>query len=168
MPQATTSGAAASPDNPLLAEWHTPFAMPPFEAIVPAHFEPAFTATLASHEREIDDIAGSAEPPTFANTIEALEIAGRKLTRVARGFYNLTGRHTNPELQSIELEMAPRMARHSTAIALNEALFRRVDALWKTRDQLGLDDEQMRVLERTHTSFLRSGANLGPEAKERI
>jgi peptidyl-dipeptidase Dcp len=163
-----TGDATASLDNPLLAEWKTPFAIPPFASITPAHFEPAFTAALASHEREIDAIARNTEAPTFVNTVEALEIAGRNLTRVARVFYNLTGSNTNPELQAIEREMAPRMARHSTAIALNEQLFRRVDALWQQRDRLGLDDEQMRVLERTHTSFVRSGANLGPDAKGRI
>jgi peptidyl-dipeptidase Dcp len=168
MPQSMTGDATASLDNPLLAEWKTPFAIPPFASITPAHFEPAFTAALASHEREIDAIARNTEAPTFANTVEALEIAGRNLTRVARVFYNLTGSNTNPELQAIEREMAPRMARHSTAIALNEQLFRRVDALWQQRDRLGLDDEQMRVLERTHTSFVRSGANLGPDAKGRI
>ena len=162
------SASTATETNPLRSEWTAPFAMPPFEAIAPRHFEPAFTSALASHEAEIDAIAQSAAPPTFANTIEALELAGRNLTRVARVFYNLTGSHTNPELQAIEREMAPRLAKHSTAIALNEHLFRRVDRIWESRDSLGLDAEQMRVLERTHTSFIRSGANLGPEAKERI
>ncbi len=160
--------SAATEINPLRSDWTAPFAIPPFEAIAPHHFEPAFTSALASHEAEIDAIAQSAAPPTFANTIETLELAGRNLTRVARVFYNLTGSHTNPELQAIEREMAPRLAKHSTAIALNEHLFRRVDQIWQQRDGLSLDAEQMRVLERTHTSFVRSGANLGPEAKERI
>jgi len=151
-----------------MAEWTTPFAMPPFAAIAPAHFEPAFTSALAAHEAEIDAIAKSSAPPTFANTIDALELAGRALTRTARVFYNLTGSHTSPELQAIEREMAPRMAKHSTAIALNEDLFRRIDRLWQERDSLGLDAEQMRVLERTHTGFVRAGANLGAEAKGRI
>ncbi|MGD9806710.1 MAG: M3 family metallopeptidase [Hyphomicrobiaceae bacterium] len=154
--------------NPLLAPWTTPFHMPPFEAIKPADFEPAFTRALALHEAEIDAIAVDSAPPTLANTLDALELAGRDLTRVARVFYNLTGSNTNPELQAIEREMAPRLAKHSTAIALNEKLFKRIDALWQGRDSLGLDAEQMRVLERTRTNFVRSGANLGPEAKERI
>ena len=158
----------AKTDNPLLAAWSTPFEIPPFESIAAGHFEPAFTIALAEHEREIDDIAGSVTEPSFANTIEALETAGKRLTRVARVFYNLTGSNTNPDLQAVEREMAPRMANHSTRIALNEQLFRRVDQLWAKRDNLGLDAEQRRVLERTHTSFVRSGANLGPEAKTRI
>jgi len=159
---ATTAG------NPLLAPWTTPFQIPPFETIEAAHFEPAFTQALATHAAEIDAIAQSAEPPTRDNTLDALERAGRDLTRVSRVFYNLTGSHTNPELQAIEREMAPRLARHWTAISLNEKLFQRVDTLWRERAVLGLDDEQMRVLERTHTSFVRSGANLAPDAKERV
>jgi peptidyl-dipeptidase Dcp len=164
----TASEHAAPDTNPLLAPWTTPFHMPPFETIRPAHFEPAFTHALAKHTAEIDAIAENAAPPTRENTLDALELAGRDLTRIARVFYNLTGSNTNPELQAIEREMAPRMAKHSTAIALNEKLFKRIDALWQARDSLGLDDEQMRVLERTHTSFIRSGANLGADAKERI
>jgi peptidyl-dipeptidase Dcp len=164
----TASQNAAPDTNPLLAPWTTPFQMPPFETISPAHFEPAFTHALAKHTAEIDAIAENTAPPTRENTLDALELAGRDLTRIARVFYNLTGSNTNPELQAIEREMAPRMAKHSTAIALNEKLFKRIDALWQDRNTLGLDDEQMRVLERTHTSFVRSGANLGADAKERI
>jgi peptidyl-dipeptidase Dcp len=164
----TASQNAAPDTNPLLAPWTTPFQMPPFETISPAHFEPAFTHALAKHTAEIDAIAESTAPPTRENTLDALELAGRDLTRIARVFYNLTGSNTNPELQAIEREMAPRMAKHSTAIALNEKLFKRIDTLWQSRNTLGLDDEQMRVLERTHTSFVRSGANLGADAKERI
>jgi peptidyl-dipeptidase Dcp len=163
-----TAPAATPGDNPLLAPWTTPFEMPPFEAISPSHFEPAFTRALADHTAEIDAIADNPAPASRENTLDALELAGRDLTRIARVFYNLTGSHTNPELQAIEREMAPRLARHSTAIALNEKLFKRIDALWQQRESLGLDDEQLRALERTHTSFIRAGANLGPNAKQRI
>lgn len=154
--------------NPLLIDWQGPFAMPPFTEIEPRHFEPAFTAGMAAHDREIAAITGNADAPTFANTIEALESAGRSLTRTARVFYNLTGSNTNTELQAIEREMAPRLSRHSTAIALDPALFARVDALMQKSGQLGLDAEQARVLERTHTSFVRSGASLDATAKARI
>jgi peptidyl-dipeptidase Dcp len=123
---------------------------------------------MTAHEAEVTAIARNPEPPSFANTIEAMEISGQSLTRVARVFYNLTGSHTNPELQAIEREMAPRLARHSTAIALNPDLYRRVADLWARRDSLGLDAEQLRVLERSHTGFVRSGANLGERQKERI
>lgn len=163
---ATHDSAASA--NPLLSEWRGPFAMPPFGEIEPGHFEPAFTAAMAAHELEIEAIAGSTAQPTFANTVAALESAGRSLTRVARVFYNLTGSHTNPALQAIEREMAPRMSRHSTAIALNPRLFARVDDLMQRQATLGLDAEQARVLERTHTSFVRSGANLDAVAKARI
>ncbi|MDX2155014.1 MAG: M3 family metallopeptidase [Hyphomicrobiaceae bacterium] len=164
----TERNPTSSTGNPLLEMWQGPFAMPPFGAIEPRHFEPAFTEGIAVHETEIAAIAANAETPTFANTVEALEIAGRSLTQVARVFYNLTGSHTNPELQAIEREMAPRLSRHSTAIALNPDLYRRVADLWQRRDILGLDAEQMRVLERTYTSFVRSGANLDTTGKERI
>ena len=167
MSQAATQTTPAE-TNPLLAPWSAPFQMPPFEAIEPAHFQPAFTQALAAHTAEIDAITGNPEPPSVANTLDALELAGRSLTRVARVFYNLTGSNTNPALQAIEREMAPRLAKHWTAISLNEALFKRIDTLWRQRESLGLDSEQARVLERTHTSFVRSGANLAPEAKARI
>ncbi len=165
---ASADTTTATSNNPLLRAWPAEFGLPPFEAISPADYEPAFTVAIASHEREIDAIATSREQPTFANTVEALELAGADLTRIARVFYNLTGSHTNPELQATERDMAPRLARHSTAIALNAQLFQRVDDLWQRRDSLGLDAEQSRVLERTHTSFIRSGANLDADAKERV
>ncbi|MBS0242937.1 MAG: M3 family metallopeptidase [Proteobacteria bacterium] len=154
--------------NPLLGQWTTPFKVPPFETIEPRHFEPAFETALAEHSAEIEAIKADAEPASFANTIDALEEAGESLTRVARVFYNLTGSHTNPELQAIERIMAPRMAQHWSKISLDPKLFRRVDDVWQKRETANLTPEQLRVLERTHTSFVRSGANLSPEAKERV
>jgi peptidyl-dipeptidase Dcp len=160
--------AAENDRNPLLAAWQTPFEMPPFEAISAADFAPAFKTAIMAHEADIARIKAAPDAPTFANTIDALELAGQALTRVARVFYNLTGSHTNPDLQAIEREMAPVLSRHWTAIALDADLFKRVADLWQRRESLSLDDEQKRLLERTHTSFIRSGANLEPAAKERI
>ncbi|MFV0298746.1 MAG: M3 family metallopeptidase [Hyphomicrobiaceae bacterium] len=154
--------------NPLLEEWKTPFEMPPFDRIEPKHFEPAFAEGIKAHEREIAAIAGNSEAATFTNTMDALELAGETLTRVARVFYNLTGSNTNPELQAIERSMAPRLSDHWTAISLNPDLFGRVAALWEQREKLDLADEQIRVLERTYTSFVRSGANLDAAGKARI
>jgi len=128
MSQAATATPSAG-ENPLLAEWTTPFQLPPFEAIKPADFEPAFSASIAAHTAEIDAIADNPASPTHINTLDALELAGRALTRVARVFYNLTGSNSSPELQAIEREMAPRLAKHWTTISLNEKLFKRVDAL---------------------------------------
>ncbi len=154
--------------NPLLSDWTTRFAVPPFAKIKPAHFLPAFDKALAAHDREIARIADAKSSPTFANTIAALEKSGRLLGRISRVFYNLSGSHTNPDLQAIERTIAPRLAKHGTAIALNPELFRRVDALFKKRDKLKLDDEQRRVLERSHRGFIRAGAGLNAKAKVRM
>ncbi|MDQ4136401.1 MAG: M3 family metallopeptidase, partial [Pseudomonadota bacterium] len=116
----------------------------------------------------IDAIAADPAEPSFDNTIAALETSGTALKKVSAVFYNLTGSHTNEALQGIEREMAPVMAQHRNAIFMNEALFRRVDALLRRRDELGLTPEQARVLERYHTIFVRAGAQLQGEAKARL
>ena len=91
------NATATAETNPLLAEWNTPFGLPPFDRIKPEHFRPAFDVAFAGHRAEIDAIAGDPEPPTFANTIDALELAGERLSRVGGVFWNLSGSHTNPE-----------------------------------------------------------------------
>jgi peptidyl-dipeptidase Dcp len=154
--------------NPLLEAWTEPFEAPPFERIEPAHFRPAFEAALNQARQEIDAVAANPEPPTFANTIEALERSGRGLDKVGRVFFNLTGAATNDELQAIEREMAPILARHRNETYLNGALFRRIDALNAEGSGLGLSAEQARVLTRYHLDFTRAGAGLKPEAKARL
>ncbi len=154
--------------NPLLTPWKGRFGLPPFKAIRPKHYLPAFEAALKTHEREIERIARARTRPTFTNTIAALENAGRLLSRISRLFYNLAASDTSPELQAIEREMAPRLARHSTAILLNADLFKRVNDLFERRGKLKLDAEQARVLERTHTAFVRAGARLDARAKKRM
>ncbi len=155
-------------DNPLLTNWTTPFQAPPFPDIRPEHFRPAFDAALAEHDREIAAIAENIEPPTFANTVDALELAGETLRRVGSVFFGLAGANTSEALQKIERDIAPILARHHAAIFLNEALFRRVDALKAQGAELDLTTEQARVLERLHLSFVRSGAALSPEKKQRL
>ncbi len=154
--------------NPLLAAWTGPFEAPPFAAIEPAQFRPAFEAALAENVTEIDTIAQNPSPPSFENTIDGLERAGATLDRVASVFYNLTGAHTNEALQEVERAMAPILARHSSAIYLNAALFRRIDELYVRRATLGLDAEQARVLERYHTIFSRAGGGLPEDTKARL
>jgi len=154
-------------ENPLLTAWTTPFGMPPFAAIRPEHYRPAFETAIAEHQREIAAIADNPEPPTFANTVEAMERAGRLLDRVASVFFNLTGAHTSDALEAIELEVAPLLSRHRSAIYLNETLFQRIDAIVKAAP-VDLDAEQARVLERYHTGFRRSGAGLPAEVKQRL
>ncbi len=160
---------SASPAaNPLLVPWSTPFGAPPFAEIAPEHFRPAFERALAEHRSEIDRIAGDPAPPTFDNTIAALENAGRLLDRVSAVFWNLASADTNDALQAIEREISPKLAQHWNAITSNAALFARIDAVMQGAGSADLNPEQRRVLERTHLAFVRSGARLGPEEKKRL
>ncbi|MGF6231461.1 peptidyl-dipeptidase Dcp [Inquilinus ginsengisoli] len=154
--------------NPLLADWDTPFGSPPWERITVEHFRPAFDAALAEHLREIEAIAGDPAEPSFDNTVAALERSGRALRRVAAAFFNLTSAHSSDELEAVERDVAPLLARHHNAIQQHPALFLRVDALFARRGELGLTPEQDRVLERYHLSFTRSGAGLDEAAKRRL
>ena len=154
--------------NPLLEPWTGPFEAPPFDRFEPRHFRPAFDVGLKASRAEIDAVAADPESPTFANTIEALERSGRGLDKVGSVFFNLTGSHTDDELQATEREIAPVLARHRSDTYLNEALFKRIDALKAHADTLGLSAEQARVLDRYHLDFTRAGAAAPPEAKARI
>jgi peptidyl-dipeptidase Dcp len=160
-----TTNAAA---NPLLAEWATPHETPPFPAIEPAHYRPAFEAALTAHKADIEAIATQAEAPTFANTVRALEDSGRLLSKVASVFFNLTSAETSPALQDIEREVAPKLAAHMAAIRTDARIFSRLDALMRQRDSLGLSAEQRRVLERTHLGMVRGGAALDDTGKARM
>jgi peptidyl-dipeptidase Dcp len=163
-----TASDQTQTDNPLLLPWSGPYGLPPFESIRPDQFSPAFTTALAEQQAEIAAIAESPEAPTFANTVEALERSGIALKRVGGVFFNLAGSHTNDAIQAVEREMAPVLAKHRNSIFMNEALFRRVDALYNERENLGLTAEQARVLERYHTIFVRAGAQLAPDEKKRL
>src|SRR5579862_5170728 len=116
-------------ENPFFEAWTAPFGAPPLDRIRPEHFPPAYERALAEHTNEIATIAGNADAPNFANTIMALEQSGQLLNRVEAVFSNLASSHTNPALQTIELELAPRLAAHWSAIYLNPALFARIDAV---------------------------------------
>ncbi|MCT4492159.1 M3 family metallopeptidase [Bosea minatitlanensis] len=155
-------------DNPFATRWETPFRLPPFAAIRPEHIRAAFDAALAKHRDEIAAIVANPAAPDFVNTVEALERAGRALSRVGGVFYNLAGADTNEALQAIEREIAPVTSRHWSAIMMDEALFAQVDAVHAKRDELGLNAEQARLLERTHKGFVRAGARLGPADKQRL
>jgi len=153
--------------NPLLEDWTTPDGVAPFDRIAPEHFREAYARALAEHEVEIAAIAADPAPPSFVNTIAALELSGRALDRVENVFHVLAGAHTNDALLELEREMSPRLARHFNKINTNEPLFRRVDALMTNADELDLNAEQNRVLERYHTGFRRAGAGLDAAAKAR-
>ncbi|PYB74054.1 M3 family metallopeptidase [Rhizobium wuzhouense] len=154
--------------NPAVTEWGGPHGLPKFEQIGDADYAPAFEDALAQHDAEIEAIAGNPEAPTFANTIVALEVAGDALSRVSALFWNRAGAHTNPEIQALEREIAPKMSRHYSKIGTNMPLFRRIDALWEQRDTLGLTLEQTRVLERHWKGFVKSGAKLEKAEQERL
>jgi peptidyl-dipeptidase Dcp len=154
--------------NPLLATWETPFQAPPFGELEPGHFHPAFDHAMAQQRREVEAVMNDAARESFANTIETLELSGHSLRLVAAVFFNLTGAHTNEALQEIEREIAPMLARHRNWIYQNEAVFGRINRLWERRRSLDLSPEQMRVLERYRTAFIRHGAALDPDSRRRI
>ncbi|MEM6673923.1 MAG: M3 family metallopeptidase [Planctomycetota bacterium] len=163
-----SSAHAQGADNPLLQAWDTPFGAPPFDQIRTEHFEPAFGVAMERHLAEVAAISSSAEAPTFDNTISTLERAGSDLSRVSRAFSALTSSATNDELRAIQARMSPRLAAHRAKISLDAGLFARIDALVEAGDSLGLNDEQARVLERTHTGFVRAGAKLMGSDRERL
>ncbi|MGD9845109.1 MAG: M3 family metallopeptidase [Variibacter sp.] len=154
--------------NPFAGDWTTRFGLPPFDAIKPEHFPPAFKRALEGQREAVAAIGANAEAPTFSNTIDALERSGRELSRVGSTFWVLAGAHTNDALEAIDLDISPQIARHSSEIYQDEALFARIDALYARRDALGLNDEQRRVLERYRTAFVRSGAALPADARKRL
>ena len=157
-----------TPTNPLLSDFTGRFGLPSFDAVAPEHFRPAFDAALAAHRAEIDAIAASAETPSFANTIEALEKSGRALERVANLFFVLAGADTGDALEAVERDISPLLARHSNALYLNRALYARIAALYARREALGLSAEQARVLDRYRTRFVRAGAALDQAQQDRL
>ncbi|MDE3120620.1 MAG: peptidase M3, partial [Paracoccaceae bacterium] len=154
--------------NPLLADWTGPFALPPFAAIRDEDFAPAFDAALAEARAAITAIAAEAEPPSFANTIEAMEQAEAALDRVAGLFFNLAGADSTPARQALQRDLAPKLSAFSSDITMNPALWRRIEALWQGRDGLGLTAEQLRVLTLYRQMFVRAGAELQGDAADRL
>ncbi|MEM7520237.1 MAG: M3 family metallopeptidase [Pseudomonadota bacterium] len=146
--------------NPLLAEWHTPFGIAPFDQITDEDFAPALEEALVAHQAEIDAITAQTDAPTFPNTIEALEAVGQGLDKVLSVFFSFAGADSNPKREDLQREFSPKLAAHFAEISANKALFARVAALWDQRDSLSLSDEQARVLMLTHRGFVRAGAAL--------
>jgi peptidyl-dipeptidase Dcp len=155
-------------DNPLLADWHTDFGVPPFDLIENEHYEPAFREAMAMHKAEIEAVVTNPEAPTFANTIEALERAGAMYARVGSVFNAVEGAHTNETLQEVARTLAPERAAHSDDINLNPDLWARVEAVFDQRETLDLTLEQDKLLEETHKGFVRRGAALAEDAKTRV
>jgi peptidyl-dipeptidase Dcp len=158
----------AMQENPLLAEWDTPFGVPPFDEIADEDYLPAFRTAVASHTAEVQAIVNDAEAPTFANTIEALERSGQALTRVSNVFFAVEGANSNDALREVARTVAPELAAHRDDITLNPALYARVKAVYDARDSLDLSPEQQRLLEETHKTFVRAGVNLPDSAQTRL
>jgi len=162
------SAADSMPDNPLLKESTLPYHFPPFDKLKNDDFQPAIEAGMREQLKEIEPIANNSEQPTFDNTIVALEKTGRLLDRADRIFSNLNACNTNPEMQKIDKDLAPKLSAHRDAIHLNGKLFARVQALYDKRDSLGLDPESAYLLERYYKDFVRAGAKLSDTDKEKL
>jgi peptidyl-dipeptidase Dcp len=152
--------AMISPNNPFAHPSTLPFEYPAFDRIHDADFRPAFMAGMAAQLQEIAAIAHNAEPPSFDNTIVALERCGSLLRRVASVFFNLTSSNSDPDILQLETELAPKLAAHQDAIHLDPALFARIDTLYAERSTLPLDGESRQLLERYDSDFVRAGARL--------
>ncbi|MFC4871647.1 M3 family metallopeptidase [Negadavirga shengliensis] len=154
--------------NPFFEAYQTPFEVPPFDKITNEHFVPALKEGMKRHQEEVDAIVNFSEPPTFDNTIAALDASGELLERVNRVFSNLNSAHTNDELQAIAKEMAPELSQHNDNINLNAGLFERIRTVWENREKEQLNPEQLKLLEKKYRAFIRNGANLSDEDKEKL
>ena len=164
----TLNAAPAQRSNPFFTEWKTPFGVPPFAEIKPEHFLPAYQEGMARQKAEIAKITQNAAAPTFQNTVEALDDSGTFLARVEEVFSNLLGSDTSDTLQALAKQLSPLTSAHQDDIALNEALFQRVKAVHAKRGALKLNRAQDRLLELTYKGFVRGGADLKPEQKNRL
>ncbi len=153
-------------ENPFFLPFKGPHGTAPFQEIKITHYEPAFEKAMAEHSAEIDQITANAAASTFANTIEAMEYAGEMLDRVGNIFFNLLSAESNDEMMEISQRLTAKLSEHSNNINLNEALFRRVKAVYDARHTAGLTPEQIRLTEKYYEGFENSGATLTPEGKE--
>lgn len=155
-------------DNPFLVSSLYALGFPPFDRIEVEHYRPAFERGMAAQLAEVAAITGSDEPPTFDNTLVALERSGRTLARVSRVFSAMASAHTSEAIKAIEVEISPKLSAHRDRIFLDPALFQRISAIHETRAALGLDAESLRLVEETYSDFVRAGADLDEERKERL
>ena len=149
-------------------DFNTPFDTAPFSKIENHHFQPAIEELIAAAKSEIDQITSNKSKPTFENTLEALEFSGERLSRVSSIFFNLNSAETSEEIQKIAQIVSPMLAEFSNDVRLNEELFNRVDSVYREREELGLSAEQHMLLEKNYKAFVRNGAKLGREEKEKL
>jgi len=155
-------------NNPLLDNFNTPFDSAPFSKIKNEHYKPAFEKAIGWAKDEIRQICENPEPPTFENTIEAMETSGEKLSRISSVFFNLNSAETDDEMQQIAQEISPLLSEFSNDIRLNPVLFERIKSVYEQRNEPDLSPEQFRLLEKKYKSFSRNGANLSEEKKEKL
>ncbi|HVR44293.1 MAG TPA: M3 family metallopeptidase [Thermoanaerobaculia bacterium] len=168
-PATVTVDAAPEASNPLLAEWSGPYGgVPPFDRVEVEHFVPALEAAMAENLAEVERMAANPAPPTFENTITAMERTGRTLDRVGTAYGVWSSTMSGPEFQQVQREMAPKLAAFSDRITQNEALFRRIESVWESPDKAKLTPEQQRLVWLYHNNFVRAGARLEPAAKARL
>ena len=167
-PAALAKPAAALAGNPLLAPWTTPFQVPPYDTIKTEHYLPAFKAAIAQNRKEIDAVVNNPAPPTFANTIEALENAGELLSKVQGAFGGLQSADTTPELQAINREVTPMLSAMRDEVRLNDKLFQRIKTVYDKRAAARLTPIQVKLVEEVYKGYVRSGANLEAAKKEQL
>ena len=155
-------------ENPFFSAWNTPYEIPDFSRIKTEHYMPAFREGMKQQQAEIDAIVNNPEAPTFENTILAFEYSGQLLNEVSAVFFNLSECENSPEMEAIEEEVTPLLSKHGDDIALNAALFARIKAVYDQRESLGLNPEQMRLLEKHYKDFVRGGANVPADQQERF
>jgi peptidyl-dipeptidase Dcp len=154
--------------NPFMAEWDTPYGVPPFADIKDEHYMPAVKKGILEMRAEIAAIVENPDAPTFDNTILAMEKAGKLVNDVANTFFNITGTELNDALQALQTEISPMLSREFDAINLNLELFERVQAVYAQKDELNLNEQQARLLELTQRGFIRSGAAFPQDVKDQI
>lgn len=163
-----TSESAMTANNPLLSASDLPYQLPDFPALDDAHFGPALRAGMQQHKAEVAAIVNNPEPPSFDNTLVALERSGQILDRAARVFYALNAADTNDARQALEAEIGPELAAHQDAILLDSALFARIKAVYDQRGELDLDPESAWLLDRSYRDFVNAGAELSDADKQKL
>jgi len=155
-------------DNPFLNKYDTPFEVPPFEQIKASHFIPAYLMGIEEDRKEVNAIINNPKAPTFDNTIKALEYSGELLSKVSRVFFALNSANTNDTLQKINRELSPILSKHQDDISMNDSLFQRIKSVYENKDKFKLSDEEKKLLDDTYKDFVRSGAALSPEDKQKL
>ncbi len=167
-PSAIAQNAPFGPENPFYAPGNLPFHAPPFDRIKDSDYQPAIEAGMAEQERDMEAIANNPAAPTFQNTFVAMEKTGQLLYRAQAAFNAVTGANTNPYLQNVQRELAPKLAAHHDAIYLNPKLFARVKIVYQTREKLNLDPEGLRQVEIVYDEFVHSGAALSDADRDKL